>query len=163
MSRFSTIFTPQLFPTNKTNVEWKAWTIALDLVQIWFFFLFFFSMLDDDITKFSIKKPNVATFGVTQGKQNKLYKNEPIFGTWTVIIFDWMILLRIFVFRDHLKGHFWNSQQPIIVYEVSWLNNVCLYHVHYMPYYLWRKNRSKGSIIFEPEPGSKSRRSYSGS
>ena len=68
--------------------------------------------------------------------------------TWTGIIFDWMILSRIFVFRDH-------SQQPIIVYEVSLLNfdNVCLYYAHYVPYYLWWKSRNTGSIPFEPEPG----------
>ena len=42
--------------------------------------------------------------------------------SWIRIIFDWMILLRIFVFRDHLKENIWDSQQPIIVYEVSWLN-----------------------------------------
>ena len=29
-----------------------------------------------------------------------------------------------------------------------------------MPYYLWRKSRNTGSIPFEPEPGSKSRRSW---
>ena len=36
---------------------------------------------------------------------------------------DWdryeMILLRIIVFSDHLKANFWNTQEPIIVYEVS--------------------------------------------
>ena len=60
--------------------------------------------------------------------------------SWIGIIFDWMILLRIFVFRDHLKGHFWDSQQPIIVYELSWLSFdfISLNHVHYVPYYLWR-------------------------
>ena len=79
------------------------------------------------------------------------------------IIFDCMILLRIFVFRDHLKGNFLNSQQPISVCEVSWLNfyHVRLYHVHDVPYYLWKKSRITGSIPFDPEPGSKSRRSYS--
>ena len=30
-----------------------------------------------------------------------------------------MILLRIVVFSDHLKANFWNSQEPIIVNEVS--------------------------------------------
>ena len=76
-----------------------------------------------------------------------------------------MILLRIVVFSDHLKANFWNSQEPIIVYEVSWLSfdNVSLYHVHYVPCHIWRKSRSTGSISFEPEPGSKSRWSYSGS
>ena len=46
-----------------------------------------------------------------------------------------MILSRIFIFWDH-------SQQPMIVYEVSWLNfdNARLYHAHYVPYYFWRKN-----------------------
>ena len=34
---------------------------------------------------------------------------------WTGIIFD-------FVFQDHLKGNFLNSQQPMIVCEVSWFN-----------------------------------------
>ena len=34
---------------------------------------------------------------------------------WTGIIF-------YFVFQDHLKGNFLNSQQPMIVCEVSWLN-----------------------------------------
>ena len=33
-----------------------------------------------------------------------------------------MILFRIVVFSDHLKANFWNSQEPIIVYEVSWLS-----------------------------------------
>ena len=72
-----------------------------------------------------------------------------IFWAWTGIIFDWMILSRILVFWDH-------SQQPMIVYEVSWLNfdNVRLYHAYYVPYYLWRKSRNTGSIPFEPEPGS---------
>ena len=57
---------------------------------------------------------------------------------WTGIIFSWMILLRIFVFRDNLKGNFWNSQ----LYEVSWLNfyNVRLYHVQWgfscVPFFL---------------------------
>ena len=69
--------------------------------------------------------------------------------TWTGIIFDWMILPRIFNFLDH-------SQQPNIVYEVSWMNfdNVRLYQVDYVPYYLWRKGRNTESIPFEPEPGS---------
>ena len=46
-----------------------------------------------------------------------------------------MILLRIIVFSDHLKANFWNSKEPIIVYEVSWLSfdSVSLYHVHYVP------------------------------
>ena len=52
--------------------------------------------------------------------------------SWIRIIFEWMILLRMFVFRDHLKGFFWSSKQPISVYEVSGGNfdNVHLYHVH---------------------------------
>ena len=33
-------------------------------------------------------------------------------------------------------------------------------HVHYVPLYLWRKSRNIGSKHLEPEPGSKSRRSY---
>ena len=33
-------------------------------------------------------------------------------------------------------------------------------HVHYVPLYLWIKSRNIGSKHFEPEPGSKSRRSY---
>ena len=33
-------------------------------------------------------------------------------------------------------------------------------HVHDVPLYLWRKSRNIGSKHFEPEPGSKSRRSY---
>ena len=33
-------------------------------------------------------------------------------------IFERMILLRIFVFLDRLKGHFWNSQQPTMNYRV---------------------------------------------
>ena len=77
-------------------------------------------------------------------------QNKKIWS-WIGIIFDWMILLRIFVFRDHLKGNIWDSQQRIIVYEVPWLNfdNVSLYHVHYVHYvpcYLWRKSRSTRSI-----------------
>ena len=42
--------------------------------------------------------------------------------SWIEIIFDLMILLMIFIFQDHWKGNLWNSQQPNIVYEVSWLN-----------------------------------------
>ena len=74
----------------------------------------------------------------------KKFESEP--GS---IIFDWMILSRIFVFLDH-------GQQPLIVYELSWLNfdNVRLYHAHYVPYYLWRKSRNTESIPFEPESGS---------
>ena len=33
-------------------------------------------------------------------------------------------------------------------------------HVHYVPFYLWRKSRNIGSKHFEPKPGSKTRRSY---
>ena len=56
-----------------------------------------------------------------------------------------MILLMIVVFSDHLKAHFWNSQEPIIVYEVSWLSfdNLSLYHVPYVPCHIWRKLISK--------------------
>ena len=70
--------------------------------------------------------------------------------TWTGIIFDWMIVLRIFVFRDHLKGHFWNSQQPIIVYEVSWLNydNLSLYHVHYALLSLKKKQKYRINTLW---------------
>ena len=75
------------------------------------------------------------------------------------------ILLRIVVFSDHLKANFWSSQEPIIVYEFSWLSfdNLSLYHVHYVPCHIWRKSRSTWSISFESEPGSKSRWSYAGS
>ena len=53
-----------------------------------------------------------------------------------------MILLRIVVFSDHLIANFWNSQEPIIVYEVSWLSfdNLILYHVvHYVSFNIWKK------------------------
>ena len=67
------------------------------------------------------------------------------------------------------RDHFWLDdpvkdllEQPIIVYEVLWLNldNDCLYHVHFVLYCIWRKSRSTGSIPFEPEPSSKSRWSW---
>ena len=82
---------------------------------------------------------------------------------WTGIIFDSMILLRI-VFRDHLKG--WNSQQAIILYEVSWLNfdNVRLYNVHTLCALLSLKKKQKyriNTLWAWTRPGSKSQRSYS--
>ena len=97
--------------------------------------------------------------------QNDTCDNGPIFlqtipipvqaqniWAWNGIIFDWMILLRIFVFRDHLNGNFWNSQQPIIVYDVSWLNfdDVRLCHVCTLCAFLYLKKFEEK----EPEPGS---------
>ena len=69
---------------------------------------------------------------------------------WIGIIFDLMVL-----FSGSFERNFLNSQQPMIVYEVLWLNfdNVRLYHVHYVPYYLWRKRRNTGITPFESEPG----------
>ena len=65
---------------------------------------------------------------------------------WTGIIFDWLILFKDLCFSGLFERTFLDSQQPIIVYEVSWLNfdNVPLYHV---PFYLWRKSRSTESRI----------------
>ena len=65
-------------------------------------------------------------------------------------------------FFKNCSGNTGHSQQPIIVYEVSWLNfyNVRRYYSHHVPYYLWRKSRNTGSIPFEPEPGSGSFAEY---
>ena len=46
------------------------------------------------------------------------------------IFFDWMILLRIFILRDHLKGNFWDSQQPIIVYIMCLIGVFHVFHVN---------------------------------
>ena len=57
--------------------------------------------------------------------------------------------VKYFCFSGSFERIFLDSQHPIIVYEVSWMNfdNVSLYHVHYVPYYLWRKGRNTGSIF----------------
>ena len=69
---------------------------------------------------------------------SNIFVNEPDPGSvlknwsWIGIIFDWMILLRIFVFQNHLKGNFLSSQQLVIVYEVSWLNFDMYFFIMYI-------------------------------
>ena len=85
------------------------------------------------------------------------------FLSWIGIIFDWMILLRIFVFRDHLKGIFWNSLLVCMRFR-DWILIMYVLIMYIMCLIIFEeKSRSTGSIPSEPEPGSKSRQSYSGS
>ena len=52
--------------------------------------------------------------------------------------------------RDHFWLDFCNSQWSWMRFRDWILIMYVLHHVHYVPYYLWRKSRSTRSIPFEP-------------